>query len=222
MTCVADDFYAALKELYQNPSGCFNLLKFKPEHPFVIFGESYGGKYAPAIGEKILREAQDNKGFLTGLKGVAIGDGFTHPGFILSQVGEFAYNLGLIDYQERSTIEQIILNGTFQERRQYWKDFHDTFDLALDLIVQMAGGVNVYDITKYIEYPDMIINEYLGNYDIQTLYGLRHDLIFGAQAGNVYKAMYEDFMKPYVHLVEELLKRNAKVMVYNGQNDLIV
>lgn len=50
MQCVADDFYNALKELYQNPSGCFSQLKIKPEQPFVIFGESYGGKYAPAIG----------------------------------------------------------------------------------------------------------------------------------------------------------------------------
>jgi hypothetical protein len=36
---------------------------------------------------------------LTGLKGVAIGDGFTSPYDILSQVGEFSFNLGLIDYQ---------------------------------------------------------------------------------------------------------------------------
>ena len=99
---------------------------------------------------------------------------------------------------------------------------HDTFDKALDLIVEMAGGVNVYDITKYREYPDLIINEYLGNYDVQTLFGLRRDIQFGTQAGNVYEAMYEDFMQPYVHLVEEVLGRKCKVMVYNGQNDLIV
>lgn len=57
--------------------------------------------------------------------------------------------MGLLDYQERSVIEQIILNGTFQERRHFWHDFHDTFDLGLDLIVEWAGNVNVYDITKY-------------------------------------------------------------------------
>ena len=34
--------------------------------------------------------------------------------------------------------------------------------------------------------------------------------------------MYEDFMKPYVHLVEGLLERKVNVLVYNGQNDLIV
>ena len=86
----------------------------------------------------------------------------------------------------------------------------------------MAGGVNVYDITKYRRYPDIIISEYLGNYDIQTLFSLRRDIIFNAQKGNVYEAMYLDFMQQYVHLVEELLRRKCKVIVYNGQNDLIV
>jgi hypothetical protein len=139
---------------------------------------------------------------LKGLKGVAIGDGFTNPGAIFSQVGEFAYNLGLMDYQERSVIEQIILNGTFQERRHLWSDLHDTFDKGLDLIVDFAGGVNVYDITKYHDYPTLLIDEYLGNFNNQKLYGLRSDIKYGAQAGNVYKAMYVDFMMPYVNLVE--------------------
>lgn len=96
----------------------------------------------------------------------------------------------------------MILNGTFQERRRYWCDLHDTFDNVLDLIVEMAGGINVYDITKYRDYPDLIIDEYLGNYEIQSLFALRRDIVFGAQSGHVYEYMYRDFMQPYVHLVE--------------------
>lgn len=34
--------------------------------------------------------------------------------------------------------------------------------------------------------------------------------------------MFTDFMRPYVPLVEDLLQRGVYVMVYNGQNDLIV
>ena len=80
-------------------------------------------------------------------------------------------------------------------------DLHDSFDDALEYIVDRAGGVNVYDITKYHEYPDLLINSYLGQPDIVKLYSLNPDIEFASQAGDVYEAMYEDFMKPYVHLV---------------------
>ena len=55
MSCVADDFYNAFHELIHNTPGCLNQLKFKLDHKFIIFGESYAGKYAPAIAEKFLR-----------------------------------------------------------------------------------------------------------------------------------------------------------------------
>ena len=54
MKDVANDFYSALKQLYQTSNGCFNKLGFKPDHHLVIFGESYAGKYAPAIAMKIV------------------------------------------------------------------------------------------------------------------------------------------------------------------------
>ena len=98
---VANDFYRALYELY-NGKGCFSQVNFSipPSSPLVIFGESYGGKYAPAIARKIVK-AKEEGGFLTGLKGVAIGDGFTFPYEIMSEVGTYAYHLGLLDFQER-------------------------------------------------------------------------------------------------------------------------
>lgn len=103
MDDVAEDFYNALYTLYTDGKGCFNILGIKPDAPLFIFGESYAGKYVPAIGAKIVRDKM-NGGFLKGLKGVAIGDGFTHPFNILAEVGGFAFNLGLIDYQERAKV----------------------------------------------------------------------------------------------------------------------
>lgn len=90
---------------------------------------------------------------MTGLRGSAIGDGFTHPYFILAEIGGFAYNVGLIDYQERAKIEQLILNATFQNKYHQYNDLHDSFEVILDNIVEWSGGVNVYDFTKYERYP---------------------------------------------------------------------
>jgi len=36
----------------------FKIINQGREHPLFVFGESYAGKYVPAIGEKILREPQ--------------------------------------------------------------------------------------------------------------------------------------------------------------------
>lgn len=52
---VANDFYGALQQLYQHNNGCFNKLNIRPSQDLIIFGESYAGKYAPAIGVKIKR-----------------------------------------------------------------------------------------------------------------------------------------------------------------------
>lgn len=53
MDDVANDFWNALKELYQSNNGCFKKLNFSPSQDLIIFGESYAGKYGPAIGDKI-------------------------------------------------------------------------------------------------------------------------------------------------------------------------
>ena len=42
------------------------------------------------------------------------------------------------------------------------------------------------------------------------------------QAANVFVNMAEDFMKPVISIVDELLEAGINVTVYNGQLDLIV
>lgn len=73
-------------------------------------------------------------------------------------MGEFSYNLGLLDAQERSKVEQLILNASLQNRGRNWKDLHNSFGEVLDYIVQSSGGVNVYDITSYHRYPTILVN----------------------------------------------------------------
>jgi vitellogenic carboxypeptidase-like protein len=91
------------------------------------------------------------------LKGVAIGDGFTDPYTTLAMMGEYAYNFGLLDYQERASIEQYILNATYQNLNGHWRELHASFYKVLDTISKDTHGVNVYDITKYKPYPTELI-----------------------------------------------------------------
>jgi carboxypeptidase C (cathepsin A) len=54
------------------------------------------------------------------------------------------------------------------------------------------------------------------------LYGLNTGIIYDSGADDVYNNLYDDFMKNEVSRVEYLLSKNVPVLVYNGQDDLIV
>lgn len=54
------------------------------------------------------------------------------------------------------------------------------------------------------------------------LYALNSGIIYDSNADDVYNNLYDDFMKNEVSRVEFLLSKNIPVLVYNGQDDLIV
>lgn len=99
-------------------------------------------------------------------------------------------------------VEHLILNATYQERMRDWDALHNTFDTALDLIVSLAGGVNVYDITQYKEYPTQLLQSFFDNSDIMNRFKLNPNITYASQSGQVYEYLFTDFMKQYVRLVE--------------------
>ena len=67
-----------------------------------------------------------------------------------------------------------------------------------------------------------MLNAYFNDPTVIALFKLNPDISYDRHSAHVYKAMYEDFMKPYVERVEYLLDNNIPVLIYNGQNDIIV
>jgi hypothetical protein len=54
------------------------------------------------------------------LKGIGIGDGFTDPLTIMKEMPSFGFNMGLIDYQERSKNEKKAIQGSQNIKAQNW------------------------------------------------------------------------------------------------------
>jgi hypothetical protein len=153
---------------------------------------------------------------------VAIGDGFTSPFSTISFFGEYAYNLGLIDYQDRTRAEQYLLNASYQFINQRMKDLHDSFYKILDTITNSSWDVNVYDVTRYDQYPTTLMESYFASDDVVKMYQLDPSVKFNSQYSNVKEGLYEDFMRSEVALVEKILMNyDVQVLVYTGQNDLI-
>jgi hypothetical protein len=66
----------------------------------------------------------------------------------------------------------LALNASLQYRLKDNRMLHHSFGAILDYIVERAGGVNVYDITKYETYPTLLLNEYFGQPSTISLYSL--------------------------------------------------
>ena len=115
---------------------------------------------------------------------MAIGDGFTSPFNTVAMMGEYAYNFGLLDYQERAKIEQYILNATYQNINRRYRDLHVSFYSVLNSITN-STGVNVYDMTKYHPYPTDLLDTYFDSADVLDMYKWDPSIKYDSQGGNV-------------------------------------
>lgn len=214
---IATHFYNALQEFY----GLSNFSIFK-NTPLFIMGESYAGKYVPCMAAEILTQNLEGKGIHVPLKGISIGDGFTDPLTVMSEVGMFSYNLGLIDYNERMTIEQNILKGLMYAQQGSWQAVTDTFNNDVFANLQtFTANVNVYDIQKYGDYNTTSLDSFFQDPETAQRYHLQ--VPYGQQNDTVYNVLGTDFMQPYTYVVEAILNIGTiPVLIYNGQDDLIV
>lgn len=86
------------------------------------------------------------------MKGVVLANAFTAPYDILSEMGNYAFHLSLLDYQERMKVETILLRAAKNNGKQDYLALHNDFHSALDYIVEQAGNVNYFDIRVDGEY----------------------------------------------------------------------
>ena len=68
-----------------------------------------------------------------------------------------------------------------------------------------------------------LLQPYFWNPDVYSgLYKFNSEIVFDSQSEDVYTNLNEDFMKPEDRRVEALLARGMPILIYNGQDDLIV
>ncbi|XP_016788102.2 retinoid-inducible serine carboxypeptidase isoform X2 [Pan troglodytes] len=202
LAMVASDMMVLLKTF-------FNCHKEFQTVPFYIFSESYGGKMAAGIGLELYKAIQRGT-IKCNFAGVALGDSWISPVDSVLSWGPYLYSMSLLEDKglaEVSKVAEQVLNavnkGLYREATELWGK-------AEMIIEQNTDGVNFYNIltkstpTSTMESSLEFTQSHLG------------------QAANVFVNMAEDFMKPVISIVDELLEAGINVTVYNGQLDLIV
>ncbi|XP_051014224.1 retinoid-inducible serine carboxypeptidase [Acomys russatus] len=215
--------------------------------PFYIFSESYGGKMAAGISLELYKAIQQGA-IRCNFSGVALGDSWISPIDSVLSWGPYLYSMSLLDDKglaEVSGIAEQVLKaidkGLYKEATQLWGK-------AEVVIEKNTDGVNFYNIlTKSTPSPAMgsgleflrsplvrlcqrHVRHLQGDALSQLMNGpirkklkiIPEDCSWGGQASYVFLSMEEDFMKPVISIVDELLEAGVNVTVYNGQLDLIV
>lgn len=130
--------------------------------PIYITGESYAGKYIPAIGYYILeKNAKLKNTERVNLAGVAIGNGLTDPVTQMVTHADNAYYAGLINQRQKNELEKLQLEAVELVERRNWSEATDARSRVLDLLQNMTGFATLYDHSRKVPYEDWLVAQFL-------------------------------------------------------------
>ncbi|CAI7785211.1 unnamed protein product [Closterium sp. NIES-54] len=200
---------------------------------FYITGESYGGHYIPAVADRVVIGNRLKEGLPVNLKGVAIGNGMTHPEVQFPSYPVFAHSRGLLSDAQLHHFQlfskpchfaahscgesgRISCGAAFIICEQFWSSVYAATG---------SGTLNPYDVR--IECGDDPLCYDMSAADkFLALPWVRKALGVGERkwescSSRVYHAMLFDFMRDLAPKVPHLLAAHVRVLVYAGDADYI-
>lgn len=211
----------------------FRLFPDLQKNEFFVTGESYGGKYVPAIGHAILldsrRESDDPTKPKINLKGLAIGNGLSDPVHQMDY-GDYLYQLGLIDSNGRDVFLKYqkkgidcIVNKDFNCAFEVFDQLINMDELPEGSLFKNLTGFNIY--FNYLKTSDdnaAPLGDFLQKSETRRAIHVGNNSFHDLDGENkVEEHLKLDVMDSVADWVAELLS-NYPVLVYNGQLDIIV
>lgn len=217
---VGRDLYNALIQFFQI------FPEYQPNE-FYATGESYAGKYVPAISYYIHKNNPTAKVKIN-FMGMAIGDGLCDPELMLGGYGDFLYQTGMIDELQRQYVVQQTDLGVKLIQQQKWVEAFQVFDRLLngDVDPYPSFFQNATGCTNYFNYmicQEPEDQEYFSKF--VTLAAVRRAIHVGNltfhDGSQVEKHLVQDVMKSIKPWLGVLMD-NYRVLIYSGQLDVIV
>eukprot|EP01090_Pellita_catalonica_P011907 TRINITY_DN2471_c0_g1_i2.p1 TRINITY_DN2471_c0_g1~~TRINITY_DN2471_c0_g1_i2.p1 ORF type:complete len:498 (-),score=72.24 TRINITY_DN2471_c0_g1_i2:22-1515(-) len=212
----------------------FSIFSAYRQNDFYVFGESYGGKYVPAIAYKIVQSndaitsgktpnpvpAGHTAPFVINLAGIGIGDGLTDPLVQATGYYHFAYSAGLVDEKQLITVNKTVNTAINLILKEDWPNAANAFGNIFETIRTFSGEPNPLDYRTYKEYNFTIVGDYFNQDYVRKMLHVGSHTFKGASCNDPAGiALGDDIAKSVKSLFPTLLKR-MKVLLYNGQFDL--
>ncbi|XP_063220976.1 venom serine carboxypeptidase-like [Bacillus rossius redtenbacheri] len=207
------------KDLYSAMVQFFTLFPNLQSNDFFISGESYAGKFVPALGHTIHKN-NPNASLKINLKGLIIGDGLVDPVHQLDY-SDYVYQVGLVDnttWKSMRTLEdearQYIRDKDFKNAAKMWsktvmtfveKSLLSYYNILYD-VDEDDGGDTTESYVDFLEKNSTRSALHVGSvpfYDIGATF------------------LANDTMQSVAPWVEELLDSGYRVVFYNGQLDVV-
>ncbi|XP_050388514.2 probable serine carboxypeptidase CPVL isoform X2 [Patella vulgata] len=197
------------------------------KNEFYVTGESYAGKYVPAISYRIHLENPAAKVKIN-FKGMAIGDGLCDPETMMSQYAPFMFSIGTLDENQRDYFQNLSDIAVQDIKAGRYMDAFKIFDELLNgdettgppFYQQATGSTDYYNFLR-IKSPDSFgyYNNLLADPSVRKAIHVGN-LTYN-DGSTVEKYLTNDFMQSVKPWISVLLD-NYKVMIYNGQLDIII
>ncbi|RZF45124.1 hypothetical protein LSTR_LSTR011968 [Laodelphax striatellus] len=219
-TRIGEDLYQAIKQF-------LTMFPQIQSNPFYITGESYAGKFIPALGYSI-HTHNAHSSFKINLQGLLIGNGLTDPENMIPLYADVLYGLGFIDYNQRKIFQQRQEDTVQAIRKKDWETatlLYSQLIIGYSFFPYPTFYTNSTGLTTYYNY----VNENSAKwYDYENNFVISSKFRRHVHVGNLMRDrgdLTEKFMKhaiakSVINWVKELIDHYKKTF-FNGQLDII-
>ncbi|XP_066485018.1 LOW QUALITY PROTEIN: probable serine carboxypeptidase CPVL [Tiliqua scincoides] len=227
---VGRDLYSALVQFFQ-------LFPEYQKNDFYATGESYAGKYVPAIGYYIHINNPTAK-IKINFKGIAIGDGLCDPELIIGGYPQLLYQTSLVDAMQREYVQRQIDLGVKYIQQKKWrvkyiqqKKWREAFEVFIRVINNLSTGNDSFlqTVTGCSSFENLLQCQDPPDYkyfeNLLSMPEVRKSIHVGNltfhNGSIVAEHLLEDVMKTIKPWLAVLMN-NYRVLLYNGQLDILV
>ncbi|CAG9767344.1 unnamed protein product [Ceutorhynchus assimilis] len=205
--------------LYKFLTQFFTMFPEIQKNEFYVSGESYAGKYLPAIGH-FIHKNNPTASVKINLKGLLICNGLSDPRH-QSNYAALLYQLGLIDKNAADQYEN------YQSLLFQSIDM-GIYEFANECLDQLIGTLfdkytalrNIYNFASDVDDSPTEWQDFVQTAEIRKALHVGNQT-FNYQSDPVYESLSNDKPKSVAPWVSELLS-HYRILVFNGQLDIIV